>query len=239
MLIALFSSGAWRLCSLDWALLPLPFVVVERQLARVPPAARVSSPRTWSGRWWWALVVVGLSAFGALGYRADRDTALILFTSRELSTGARLTGDHGGYTVEVPEGSWRRLPRGLADQESSDLSLSRADGTASMVSYVHAAVDSSLDHAVDSRRRLVESSASLDSFDERRFFLEGADLVPASVATLGVHGTGAGHAVYVVLTIATKDKVYELVGYTADPTRGRPSLTQLLMSFRSLTAGRT
>jgi hypothetical protein len=224
--------------SLVWVLLPLPFVVVERQLARVAPIGRVWSPRTRRGRWWWAPVVVGTATFAAMGYRADRDTALILFASRELSPGARLDGDHGGYTVEVPEGNWRRLPTGLADEKSSDLSLSRWDGMASMVSYVYAAADSSLDQAVASRMRLVKGSASLDSFNERRFLWEGADLVPASLATFGVHGEGAGHGMYVVLTIATRDKVYELVGFAADPARGRPSLTQLLMSFKPL-AGRT
>jgi hypothetical protein len=76
---------------------------------------------------------------------------------------------------------------------------------------------------------MLQERATLVTVEEQRFFLEGADLVPASFARYRLrHARRFGS--YVVLTTTVGDQYIEVVGYADDDSLGQ--VEKLVRSLR-------
>jgi hypothetical protein len=130
----------------------------------------------------------------------------------------------------LPEGSWVRLAPGTL-QEGSDLELARSDRTAQLFVFVTRPYNDGLDAVVEGRRSIVAASASITSFEERRHFLTGQELLPLSLASFRT-GAPAAETGLLALSVIRDGTAYEVVGWTGAWDRDEPALRALLESFR-------
>jgi hypothetical protein len=210
---------ASRLSAL-WAplvlLLPIPFVLLQADLnrleaARLEPSAGPTAARTRAPSRWWIAALLPIAAFCL--WRLDGRAARSLRTARVLAANSEVANASGSFSLRVPSRGWEQVAAGGIGDGGEALGLRKDRNEVWVVVYTQTATGTSLDEVVGFRRGLIqEERAYLLGIEETRFFLTGADLVPASYAKYRLKYPTA-LAVYMVLTTTVGDEIVEVVGF--------------------------
>jgi hypothetical protein len=242
--LALLASPAAPLWSPLLLLLPLPFLLVQAEInaleaARAAAAARgpaAAPPAAPAPAWPPARRAVPIIAAALLPvtafvvWRLDRDTASSLKTSRRLAAGAVVADKAAQFSLRVPTRGWEQIGPGGVGDGSEEFALRSQRGEVWVVVYTQPMANSSLDDVVAYRRGLIrEERATLHKIEEQRFFLEGADLVPASFVRYRMRYPRAWGS-FQVLTTNVGDTYVEVVGFGLDGAE--TDVTKLVRSLR-------
>jgi len=217
-------------------LLPIPFVMVQAELNRleVRPDPR---PRAAPTRWAWLVLAVAMPLSALAIYKLDHRALRTLLTTRSVARGATVRGTRAPCTLHIPAAGWERVAPGGVGDGAEDIGLRKRHGGAWVVVYTQPASATSLDQVVAYRRDLVKDSdgGHLQTLDERRYFLDGADMAPASYAKYTMRypaDTGA----YLVLTVFLDDVAVEVVGYAPGASKDLDELAALIRSVQPAAA---
>jgi hypothetical protein len=197
--------------------LPLPFLLAQGEVNRleIARAARAAEPvlPPRGRRWWrWAVAAVGMPAVALLLVKLDGRGFVALAKARRVVAGARVK--HADlFTMQVAGLNWEQTGSGVVGDGSEAMGFRRRDGSSWLVVYVTDGGSLTLDGIVADRRRLINDSGELlVRSSERRFFLPGVDMVPASSAQ---HETrrGVSFGVYHVFSTIHDGKAIEVIGF--------------------------
>lgn len=231
--LALLASPAASLWAPLLLLLPLPFVLVQAEVnafeARrltmgAPPAAgpvRRLAPIV-------AAALLPVTGFAI--WHLDRQNVTSLKTSRRLSAGAIVQNSKAQFSLRVPSRGWERVGPGSVGDGSEEFGLLTRRGEVWVVVYTQPVAGTSLDGVVATRRGMVQRErAVLQKIDEQRFFLDGAELVPASFARYRMLYPRALGSL-LVFTTTVGDLFVEVVGYASDDAEA--DVTKLVRSLK-------
>lgn len=224
--------GPWSVLWLPTILLtPIPFIWVQHGLNQIHLASNAErTPRSTAAtglRWATALLAAPLVLTVAGGNDAPLATAL--FDSR--GSGVSLALEGAPVSVVLPSGSWRRVDGYLGDGEAA-LELLGPGASTWMVAFTMPASEASIGSTVAARRAVIDDEQSIREFSERRFFLEGADLVPASVCRYETGSQFIESGLFVVTTLQLESTVVELIGFTGSPMEHEAEVLSLLTDVR-------
>ena len=233
VLLATRLADAWATLLL---VLPIPFVMVQAELNRLE-VRREPRARTAPTRWAWLVLAVAMPLSVFAIYRLDRKAVKTLLTTRPLARGALVRGTSAPCTLQIPAAGWERVAPGGVGDGAEDIGLRKRRGGAWVVVYTQPAAATSLDQVVTYRRDLVKDSdgGRLQELDERRYFLDGADMAPASYAQYTMRypaNTGA----YVVLTVLLDGVAVEVVGFAPGASKDLEELAALIRSVKPAAA---
>lgn len=231
--LALLASPAASLWSPLLLLLPLPFVLVQAEVnAFEARRSTMSAPPT-AGKVHRLASIVAVALLPVTGFalwKLDRQTVTSLKTSRRLSAGAIVQGSTAQFSLRVPSRGWERVGPGSVGDGNEEFGLLTQRGEVWVVVYTQPVAGTSLDGVVAYRRELVQQERGvLLKIDEQRFFLNGADLVPASFARYRVRYPRARGS-FLVFTTTVGDLFVEVVGFAFDDSEA--DVTQLVRSLQ-------
>jgi len=231
--LALLASPAAALWSPLLLLLPLPFVLVQAEVNAFEASRLTKGTPPAPGKVRRLAPIVAAALLPVTGFafwQLDRQTVTSLKTSHRLSAGAIVQDSTARFSLRVPSRGWERVGAGSVGDGSEAFGLSTQRGEVWAVVYTQPVAATSLDDVVAYRRGLVQSERSvLLKIDEERFFLDGADLVPASFARYRVRYPRARGS-FLVFTTTVGDQFVEVVGFAYDDSEA--DVTQLVRSLR-------
>jgi hypothetical protein len=146
--------------------------------------------------------VSGLLLAGAIGLGGCAASQ----TASPPVAGQPVRGTSARYEL-TPAPGWLQLDA-RADR---DLTLRDADSEAGVIVWYYEGADADMDKLVGWRRAALFKRGATD-YRERRFFLTGADLVPASLARYAMPGP---ESLVQVLTVVTERGAVEVLGGSA------------------------
>ena len=214
---------------LSIALLPLPWLMLQRQLNHYK---RSLTGADWTSRpYRFTKLQYGALAFGVL---TTALTAIGLFVEFERHRGerleqdARIVGVSGLYTLTVPDFGWVRVPPGTIEQET-DLELYGPTVETWAVVRHESRDDRDMDMVVDDRRLLIEDDLFSPSSKEVRIMRE--DLTPISyVRYRGRDVIGISQTIWVA-TLLTEDIVIEVIAGTTEGPLVQGDIERLVKSL--------
>ncbi len=201
----------WRsLWTPGWLLAPLPFLLVQSSINR---EARPASAMRRSSRIAHLLLgLAGAAATVAVAYQVDLPAARTALNP-SVEPGEPVSGLSALYTVRLVQPGWRRTTPGTIGDANADLELVSPDQTSWVVSYVHAARESSLHDTVSGRRAAIQELGRLDGFHEERRFASGTEMIPISIARYQVETQAFLRQTFVTYTASTGDHLVEIIGF--------------------------
>lgn len=148
-------------------------------------------------------------------------------TSRgALSSGKRVQGSSGAYSIELPNAAWSRIVLPTDDASGTDFRLTRSNESAWLVAFQTSGPALRLDPMVALRRSAL-MAAGAQGFRETRSFLGGRTDVVSSLARYS-----AGGGVILVLTAVRGPVAVELLAGTDNGSGIERELLEMLQTLR-------
>ncbi len=213
-------------------LLPVPALLAQDELNRLETACgdRTARPQRRVVLLSWALVALGLPVSAFALVKLDGKNVAALRSSRSLVAATRVAGTQPSYDLRVPSVGWQQVAPGILGDGTEDLAFRKHGGASWVLVYRSSTGGLSLDDVVSDRRRLLaEDRRSIDTFDERRFFLNAPNLEPASFARYGLSSAGEAGVMVVMATLLGDIRI-EAIGYS-NPANQR-DVEEFVLSLR-------
>jgi hypothetical protein len=210
-------------------LLPIPFLWIQQTLNRLhSPTGEIGEVRShWTALRW---ISVGLGLPLVLYFAAVNDFPLVSSLLKPTRAGQRLAIEGSPAQVVLPSSNWRRVGSGYLGDDSA-LELIGPGTDTWLVAYVDGDSAGSIDNTVAVRRQLLAVDDTLRALEERRYFLEGADLTPVSLARYTLGSSYIDHSVILVMTAEIDETVVELIAHTSSPIQYEDEINRLLESL--------
>jgi hypothetical protein len=218
-----------RACwSFGIVVLPLPWFLLQLEVNRLAPKAqRVTPAWRWAVRW--AVIAAGLVAVSAISYTQDMPEVRAALAQVALTTdGVAIAGTPVRF--KLPSRDWRIARPGTRGDASAALELTGPTPATWLVAYVHEGSQTSLGDRVDLRRSLVSGDATLDRFEERRFFLQTWPTRVASRAIYGVKNGPLQYDLFAVATIALDTGTVEIIAHSERGEKHESALLAIIDS---------
>lgn len=199
-------------------LLPIPFLIVQHRInASYSQWAEPVAIRSFQlAVRHWVLIILGLPAVLALWWFVDLPAYSNLSVSR-LAEGTVITGTSGDFQLTTPSDDWRLVKAGTLSSDEAQLEIAGPGMATWIIVYRSDEPTIGIEETVASRRSMLLTVGKPIALDEKRYFLEGSDLVPVSLSRYRTDQMGVEE--YVSLTAQLDSGQVEVLGYTAEPDR--------------------
>jgi hypothetical protein len=165
-------------------------------------------------RQWYALVVgIIFTVILALSMRYDLDVPATGITRQ--AVGSVVEGPGGFYSVQLPDGNWKKVPSGTI-QKDSDLELVDAKNGVKAWVYILEGKDANLPAQVKWRRKEIIDKNEVLLLHEKRILLADYDDAVSSLAEFKLKKPGGTRIHWWIRTLEVGDKLVELLVRTTN-----------------------